>query len=125
MSKINRLNLVARFNAKMLEKAGLSENQVKLAVLGVAGADVEDIKDDIITESMLLEEEAKNFVNIQYVLDDFQTGQTYQNIKDDFLRSSIDKNPVYRQVKPRLGRMVIDKQTGERRILHDDEGENK
>jgi len=125
MSKINHFNLVARFNAKMLEKAGLSEKQINLAVLGVAGADVAEIKDDIITESMLLEEEAKNFVNIQYVLDDFQTGQTYQNIKDDFLRSSIDKNPVYRQVKPRLGRMVIDKQTGERRILHDDEGVNK
>ena len=70
-SKINHFNLVARFNAKMLEKAGLSENQVKLAVIEPAGGDVEDIKDEIITESMLLEEEAKKFMPIQYVLDDF------------------------------------------------------
>ena len=118
-SKINHFNLVARFNAKMLEKAGLSENKVKLAVIGSAGGDVEDIKDEIITESMLLEEEAKNFVNIQYVLDDFHTGQTYGNIKDDFAKSSIDKNPVYRQVKPRIGKIIINRDTGEREIVHD------
>ena len=118
-SKINHFNLVARFNARMLEKAGLSENQVKLAVIGSAGGDVEDIKDEIITESMLLEEEAKNFVNIQYVLDDFQTGQTYGNVKDDFTRSSIDRNPVYRNVKPRIGKMIINRDTGEREIIHD------
>ena len=118
-SKINHFNLVARFNEKMLEKAGLSENQVKLAVLGVAGADVAEIKDEILSESMLLEEEAKNFTPIQYVLDDFQTGQTYGNVKDDFAKSSIDKNPVYRQVKPRIGRIVINRDTGEREIIHD------
>jgi hypothetical protein len=118
-SKINHFNLVARFNAKMLEKVGLSENQVKLAVIGSAGGDVEDIKDEIITESMLLEEEAKNFTPIQYVLDDFHTGQTYGNVKDDFTRSSIDKNPVYRQVKPRIGKMIINRDTGEREIVHD------
>ena len=70
---------------------------------------------------MLLEEEAKNFINIQYVLDDFQTGRTYGNVKDDFTRSSIDKNPVYRSIKPKIGKMIIDKQTGERRIIYDDE----
>jgi hypothetical protein len=43
----------------MLEKAGLSENQINLAVIGSAGGDVEDIKEEILTESMLLEEEAK------------------------------------------------------------------
>jgi hypothetical protein len=57
MRKINRLNLVARFNAKMLEKAGLTENQVKLAVLDASGGDVEEIKDEIIIDSILLEEE--------------------------------------------------------------------
>jgi hypothetical protein len=113
-SKINNLNLVARFNAKMLEKIGLSENQVKLAITGD-----EDVKEEIISEAMLLEEEAKSFVPIHFTLDDFQTGQTYQNIKDDFTRSSIDRNPVYKNVKPRLGRMVINKDTGEREIIHD------
>jgi hypothetical protein len=58
MSKINHLNLVARFNAKMLEKAGLSEKQINLAVIGSAGGDIEEIKDEILSESMLLEEEA-------------------------------------------------------------------
>ena len=84
MSKSNHLNLVAKFNAKMLEKIGLNEKQIQLAVLGASGGDVEEIKNEIITESMLLEEEAKNFINIQYVLDGFQTGQTYGNVKDDF-----------------------------------------
>ena len=42
----------------MLAKAGLPENQINLAVIGSAGGDIEDIKDEIITESMLLEEEA-------------------------------------------------------------------
>jgi hypothetical protein len=68
---------------------------------------------------MLLEEEAKNFTPIQYVLDDFQTGQTYGNVKDDFTRSSIDRNPVYRNVKPRIGKMIINRDTGEREIIHD------
>ena len=63
-SKINHFNLVARFNAKMLAKAGLSENQINLAVIGSAGGDVENIKEEILTESMLLEEGAKNFTPI-------------------------------------------------------------
>jgi hypothetical protein len=38
-------------------------------------------------------------------------------VKDDFAKFSIDKIPVYRQVKPRIGRMVIN--TGEREIIQD------
>ena len=117
---ISRLNLVARFNAKMLAKIGLSEQQAQLVAIGTAGGNVEEIKEEIQEESFMIAEEAKDFVPIQYVLDDFETGQTYSNVKDDFTKSSIDKNPVYRQVKPRIGKMIIDKQTGERRIIHDD-----
>jgi hypothetical protein len=113
MNKINQLNLVARFNAKMLAKLGMNENEANLLAIGASGGDVEEIKDEIQTESLMIAEEAKDFVPIQYVLDDFQTGQTFPNIKNDFLKSSIDKNPVYRQVKPRIGRMVINRDTGE------------
>ena len=117
---ISRLNLVARFNAKMLAKLGLNETQAQLVAIGSAGGNVEEIKEEIQEESQMIAEEAKDFVPIQYVLDDFETGQTYQNVKDDFTKSSIDKNPVYRQVKPRIGKMVINKDTGEREIIHDD-----
>ena len=117
---ISRLNLVARFNAKMLAKIGLSDTQAQLVAIGSAGGNVEEIKEEIQEESQMIAEEAKAFVPIQYVLDDFETGQTYQNVKDDFTKSSIDKNPVYRQVKPRIGKMIINKDTGEREIIHDD-----
>jgi hypothetical protein len=121
MNKINQLNLVARFNAKMLAKLGMNENEANLLAIGASGGDVEEIKDEIQTESLMIAEEAKDFVPIQYVLDDFQTGQTFPNIKDDFLKSSIDKNPVHRQVKPRIGKMVICRETGERKIIHEEE----
>ena len=117
---ISRLNLVARFNAKMLAKIGLNETQAQLVAIGTAGGNVEEIKEEIQEESQMIAEEAKDFVPIQYVLDDFETGQTYQNVKDDYTKSSIDKNPVYRQVKPRIGKMIINKDTGEREIIHDD-----
>ena len=117
---ISRLNLVARFNAKMLAKIGLSDTQAQLVAIGSAGGNVEEIKEEIQEESQMIAEEAKDFVPIHYVLDDFETGQTYQNVKDDFTKSSIDKNPVYRQVKPRIGKMIINKDTGEREIIHDD-----
>ena len=35
------MNLVARFNMKMLQKLGLNENQAQLAAIGAAGGDVE------------------------------------------------------------------------------------
>ena len=117
---ISRLNLVARFNAKMLAKLGLNETQAQLVAIGSAGGNVEEIKEEIQEESQMIAEEAKDFVPIQYILDDFETGQTYQNVKEDYTKSSIDKNPVYRQVKPRIGKMVINKDTGEREIIHDD-----
>ena len=115
---LSKLNLVARFNAKMLAKLGLNENQANLIAIGSVGGDVEEIKEEIETETLMIAEEAKGFIPI---LDDFETGQTYSNLKDDFSKSSIDKNPVYPQVKPRIGRMVINKETGEREIIHDEQ----
>lgn len=115
------LNIYARFNAKMLAKLGLSENEANLIAIGSAGGDVEEIKNEIQEESLMIAEEAKKFVPIQYVLDDFNTGQTFPNVKDDFSKSSIDRNPVYRQVKPRIGKMVLCRETGQRMIIHDEE----
>ena len=71
MNKINQLNLVARFNAKMLKKLGMNENEANLLAIGASGGDVEEIKDEIQTESLMIAEEAKDFVPIQYVIDDF------------------------------------------------------
>ena len=53
------------------------------------------------SESYMIQEESKKFIPIQYVLDDFEKGQTYQNVKEDYSKSWIDKNPVYKNVKPR------------------------
>jgi hypothetical protein len=118
------LNLAARFNAKMLAKLGMRENEANLLAIGSVGGDVSEIKEEIIEESLLIAEEAKNFTPIQYILDDFNTGQTFPNVKDDYPKSSIDKNPVYRQVKPRIGKMIICRETGERKIIHDEEEKN-
>jgi len=118
---MNRLNLIARHNAKMLLKVGLNELQANLIAIGSIGGDVSDIKDEVITENQLLAEETKNFVPIHEILDDFKNEDTYSNVKEDFKQSIIDKNPVYRNVKPRIGKMIIDKETGERRIVHDNE----
>jgi len=117
------MNLVARFNAKMLAKLGLNDNQAQLAAYGSAGADVEEIKEEMQTESQMIAEESKDFIPLYKTLDDFRDEDTYSNMKDE--SAIYQKNPVYKNVKPRLGRMVIDKSTGERRIIHDDENINK
>ena len=69
---LNKLNLVARFNAKMLAKLGLNENQANLIAIGTAGGDVEEIKEEMETESLMIAEEAKSFIPIQYILDDLK-----------------------------------------------------
>ena len=61
---LNKLNLVARFNAKMLAKVGLNENQVNLIAIGSVGGDVEEIKEEIETETLMIAEEAKGFIPI-------------------------------------------------------------
>ena len=63
--------------------------------------------------------EAANFVPLHQTLDDFRDEDTY-NVKDE-TSSLYQKNPVYKSVKPRLGRMTICKETGERKIIHLDE----
>ena len=118
---MNRLNLIARHNAKMLLKVGLNKLQANSIAIGSIGGDVSDIKDEVITENQLLAEETQNFVPIHEILDDFKNEDTYSNVKEDFKQSIIDKNPFYRNVKPRIGKMIIDKETGERRIVHDNE----
>ena len=118
---MNRLNLVARLNAKLLAKLGLNELQANLVAIKSAGGDISDIKDKVDAENQLLAEETRHFVPIHEILDDFKNEDTYSNVKEDFLKSVIDKNPVYKNVKPRMGRMVINKETGERQIVHDDE----
>jgi UDP-N-acetylmuramate--alanine ligase len=107
-----------------LNMGGMHNVENALAAIAVAyhvGIDVSDIKDEVITENQLLAEETKNFVPIHEILDDFKNEDTYSNVKEDFKQSIIDKNPVYRNVKPRIGKMIIDKETGERRIVHDNE----
>ena len=110
---MNRLNLVARFNAKMLAKLGLNELQANMVAIGAVG-DISDIKDEVDAENQLLVEETQHFVPFVNTLDDFKNEDTYSNIKDDFMKSVIDKNPVYKNVKPIIGRMIINKDTGER-----------
>ena len=89
---MNRLNLIARNNAKLLLKIGLNETQANLIAIGSIGGDVSDIKDEVITENQLLAEETKNFVPIHEILDDFKNEDTYSNVKEDFKQSIIDKN---------------------------------
>ena len=67
-----------------------------------------------------LAEEAENFAPLHTTLDDFKDEETYKNVKEDYLNSTINKNPVYKSIKPRIGKMIIDKETGERKIIHED-----
>ena len=66
----------------------------------------------------MIAEEAANFVPLHQTLDDFTDQDTY-NVKDE--SAIYQKNPVYKNVKPRLGRLTICKETGERKIIHLDE----
>ena len=59
MNKINQLNLVARLNAKMLAKLGMNENEANLLAIGASGGDVEEIKDEIQTESLMIQKKQK------------------------------------------------------------------
>ena len=108
---MNRLNLIARVNAKMLMRLGLEEKQANLVAIGSVGGDITEIKDELNAENQLLVEETQHFVPFVNTLDDFKNEDTYSNIKDDFMKSIIDKNPVYKNVKPRIGRMIINKDT--------------
>ena len=104
----------------MMEKLGFDENQSQILAMGGLDLDVSDIKEEIISENELIAQEASSFVPLHQTLDDFTDQETYTSIKDE-AASLYQKNPVYNQVKPRLGRMTINKSTGERKIIHLDD----
>ena len=87
--------------------------------LNILNIPCDEIKVEIIDENEILAEEAQNFSR-STKLDDFKDEDTYKNVKEDYLNSTINKNPVYKSIKPRIGRMIIDKETGERKIVHDE-----
>ena len=116
---IAKPNTILKYRLKMMEKLGFDENQSQLLALGSLDLDTSDIKEEIKSENELIAQEALSFVPLHQTLDDFTDQDTY-NVKDEKV-SLYQKNPVYNQVKPRLGRMTIDKSTGERKIIHLDE----
>ena len=103
---------------RMMEKVGFDEKQAQLLAMGNLNLDITDIKEELQSEQEMIAEEAANFVPLHQTLDDFTDQDTY-NVKDE--SAIYQKNPVYKNVKPRLGRMTIDKNTGERKIIHLDD----
>ena len=111
-------SLMLQSYLRMMEKIGFEEKQAQLLALGNLNLDISEIKEEIQSEQEMIAEEAANFVPLHQTLDDFTDQDTY-NVKDE--SAIYQKNPVYKNVKPRLGRMTIDKNTGERKIIHLDE----
>ena len=117
---IAKPNTILKYRLKMMEKLRFDENQSQLLALGSLDLDTSDIKEEIISENELLAQEASSFVPLHQTLDDFTDQETYSNIKDE-TSSLYQKNPVYKSVKPRIGKMTICKETGERKIIHLDD----
>ena len=113
-------SLMLQSYLRMMGKIGFNEKQAQLLAMGNLNLDVTEIKEEIQSENEIIAEEASNFIPLHQTLDDFTDQETYSNIKDE-ASSLYQKNPVYKSVKPRLGRMMIDKETGERKIIHLDE----
>ena len=111
-------SLMMQSYLRMMEKIGFEEKQAQLLALGNLNLDISEIKEEIQSEQEMIAEEAANFVPLHQTLDDFTDQDTY-NVKDE--SAIYQKNPVYKNVKPRLGRMTICKETGERKIIHLDE----
>ena len=111
-------SLMLQSYLRMMEKVGFDEKQAQLLALGNMNLDISEIKEEIQSEQEMIAEEAANFVPLHQTLDDFTDQDTY-NVKDE--SAIYQKNPVYKNVKPRLGRMTICKETGERKIIHLDE----
>ena len=112
-------SLMLQSYLRMMEKVGFDEKQAQLLAMGNLNLDITEIKEEIQSEQEMIAEEAANFVPLHQTLDDFTDQDTY-NVKDE-TASLYQKNPVYNQVKPRMGKMTIDKSTGERKIIHLDE----
>ena len=112
-------SLMLQSYLRMMEKVGFDEKQAQLLAMGNMNLDITDIKEELQSEREMIAEEATNFISMHQTLDDFRDEDTY-NVKDE-TSSLYQKNPVYKSVKPRLGRMTICKETGERKISHLDE----
>ena len=117
---MSKLFAMAKARIRMMEKLGFDEKQATMLGLNTLNISCDEVKEEIIGENEILAEEAENFTPLHTTLDDFKDEDTYKNVKEDHLNSTINKNPVYRQVKPRIGKMIIDKETGERKIIHDE-----
>ena len=113
-------SLMLQSYLRMMEKIGFEEKQAQLLAMGNLNLDITDIKEELQSEQETIAEEAANFIPLHQTLDDFRDEDTYSNVKDE-TSSLYQKNPVYKSVKPRLGRMTICKETGERKIIHLDE----
>ncbi len=87
--------------------------------MGNLKLDISGIKEELQSKQEMIAEEAANFIPLYKTLDDFRDEDTYSNVKDE--SAIYQKNPVYKNVKPRIGKMTICKETGERKIIHLDE----
>ena len=112
-------SLMLQSYLRMMEKIGFEEKQAQLLAMENMNLDISEIKEEIQSEQEMIAEEAANFVPLHQTLDDFTDQDTY-NVKDE--SAIYQKNPVYITIsKPRLGKMTIDKETGERKIVHLDD----
>ena len=112
-------SLMMQSYLRMMGKIGFEEKQAQLLAMGNLNLDITDIKEEIQSEQEMIAEEAANFVPLHQTLDDFRDEDTYSNVKDE--SAIYQKTPVYKSVKPRIGKMTICKETGERKIIHLDE----
>ena len=117
---MSKLFAMAKARIIMMEKLGFDEKQATMLGLNTLNISCDEVKEEIISENEILAEEAENFAPFHTTLDDFKDEDTYKNVKEDHLNSTINKNSVYKSVKPKMGRMIIDKETGERKIIHDE-----
>ena len=105
-------SLMMQSYLRMMEKIGFEEKQAQLLAMGNLNLDITEIKEEILSENEMIAEQAANFVPLHQTLDDFTDQDTY-NVKDE--SAIYQKNPVYKNVKPKLGRMKICKETGEKK----------
>ena len=112
-------SLMLQSYLRMMGKVGFDEKQSQLLAMGNLNLDITDIKEEIQSEQEMIAEEAANFIPLHQTLDDFRDEDTYSNVKDE--SAIYQKNPVYKTVKPRIGKMTICKETEERKIIHLDE----
>ena len=99
---MSKLFAIAKARIRMMEKLGFDEKQATMLGLNTLNISCDEVKEEIIGENEILAEEAENFTPLHTTLDDFKDEDTYKNVKEDHLNSTINKNPVYRQVKPRM-----------------------